>query len=44
VIEAAGGVVSDWRGGPAHQGGRILAAANSAIHAEALALLRHVPA
>ena len=23
VIEAAGGVVSDWRGGPAHRGGRV---------------------
>lgn len=40
VIEAAGGVVSDWQGGPAHQGGQILAAANPAIHAQALALLR----
>lgn len=39
VIEAAGGIVTDWQGGPAHQGGRVLAAANRAIHAEALALL-----
>ncbi len=39
VIEAAGGVVTDWQGRPAHAGGRILAAANRAIHAEALALL-----
>ncbi|MEZ5912713.1 MAG: inositol monophosphatase family protein [Paracoccaceae bacterium] len=39
VIEAAGGVVTDWQGGPAHDGGRILAAANPAIHAEALAIL-----
>lgn len=39
VIEAAGGIVTDWQGGPAHQGGRVLAAANPAIHAEALALL-----
>ena len=39
VIEAAGGVVSDWQGRPALDGGRILAAANRAIHAEALALL-----
>jgi histidinol phosphatase-like enzyme (inositol monophosphatase family) len=39
VIEAAGGIVTDWQGRPAHEGGRILAAANSAIHAEALALL-----
>ncbi|MCU0829219.1 MAG: inositol monophosphatase family protein [Tabrizicola sp.] len=39
VIQAAGGVVTDWQGRPAHDGGRILAAANAAIHAEALALL-----
>ncbi len=39
VIEAAGGVVTNWQGGPAHDGGRILAAANAAIHAEALELL-----
>ncbi len=39
VIEAAGGVVTDWQGRPAHDGGQILAAANPAIHAEALALL-----
>jgi histidinol phosphatase-like enzyme (inositol monophosphatase family) len=39
VIRAAGGVVTTWEGGPAHRGGRILAAANPAIHAEALALL-----
>ena len=39
VIEAAGGVVTDWQGGPCHQGGQVLAAANAAIHAEALALL-----
>jgi histidinol phosphatase-like enzyme (inositol monophosphatase family) len=39
VIEAAGGIVTDWQGRPAHDGGRVLAAANRAIHAEALALL-----
>ncbi len=39
VIEAAGGVVTNWQGGPCHQGGQVLAAANAAIHAEALALL-----
>lgn len=40
VIEAAGGVVTDWEGRPCHNGGRVLAAANAEIHAEALALLR----
>ncbi|WP_102226190.1 histidinol-phosphatase [Acidimangrovimonas sediminis] len=39
VIEAAGGIVTDWQGGPAHAGGRAIAAANPRIHAEALALL-----
>lgn len=39
VIEAAGGVVTDWKGNPCAQGGQILAAANRDIHAEALALL-----
>lgn len=43
VIEAAGGVVTDWTGGPAHRGGRVLAAANAAIHAEALAILSRAP-
>lgn len=40
LIQAAGGIVTDWEGGPAHHGGRIVAAANTAIHAEALAILR----
>ena len=39
VIEAAGGLVTDWQGRPVHQGGQVLAAANAGIHAEALALL-----
>lgn len=43
VIEAAGGIVTDWQGRPAHGGGRILAAANATIHAEALAVLSQVP-
>jgi len=39
VIEAAGGIVTDWQGRPAPQGGRIHAAANREIHAEAMAVL-----
>ncbi|WP_136682367.1 histidinol-phosphatase [Falsirhodobacter xinxiangensis] len=39
VIEAAGGIVTDWTGNPAHQGGRVIAAANPEIHAAALAYL-----
>lgn len=42
VIEAAGGVVTDWRGGPAHRGGRILAAGDRRVHAAALAVLSEV--
>jgi myo-inositol-1(or 4)-monophosphatase len=39
LIEAAGGIVTDWEGGPVHAGGRALAAANASVHAAALALL-----
>ena len=39
VIEAAGGIVTDWQGRPAPEGGRIIAAASPALHAEALQLL-----
>ncbi|MEP3330134.1 histidinol-phosphatase [Sedimentitalea sp.] len=39
VVQAAGGLVTDWHGKPAHLGGRALAAANPAIHAAALELL-----
>lgn len=42
VIEAAGGIVTDWEGGPAHEGGRVLAAAGRQQHAEALALLQGI--
>ncbi|PID35684.1 MAG: histidinol-phosphatase [Rhodobacterales bacterium] len=41
VVQAAGGIVTDWRGGPAHRGGQVIAAANREIHAEAL---RHLAA
>jgi myo-inositol-1(or 4)-monophosphatase len=40
VIEAAGGIVTNWDGAPAHNGGRVIAAANAAVHAEALAILK----
>ncbi len=39
VIEAAGGIVTDWQGRPCLNGGQVLAAANADIHAQALALL-----
>lgn len=40
VIEAAGGVVTQWDGSPAHDGGTALAAATPELHAAALALLK----
>jgi len=40
VIQAAGGVVTDWTGGPAHNGGRVIAASNASIHKQALELLQ----
>ena len=40
VIQAAGGLVTDWQGNLAHHGGRVLAAANAGIHAAALEILR----
>ncbi|MGR3495569.1 inositol monophosphatase family protein, partial [Citreimonas sp.] len=39
VVEAAGGIVTDWQGGPAREGGQVIAAANRDLHAQALALL-----
>lgn len=39
VIQAAGGIVTNWQGGAAHEGGRLLAAANPQIHRAALDIL-----
>lgn len=39
VVEAAGGIVTDWQGGPAHEGGQVIAAATSDLHKQALVLL-----
>ncbi|SEN77257.1 histidinol-phosphatase, inositol monophosphatase family [Paracoccus alcaliphilus] len=39
VIEAAGGIVTDWQGGPAIDGGQVIAAGSRELHAAALALL-----
>lgn len=40
VIEAAGGIVTNWQGEPVHMGGQILAAGNAHMHAQALEILR----
>jgi myo-inositol-1(or 4)-monophosphatase len=39
IIEGAGGVITTWDNGPAHNGGRIVAAGDQRVHAQAMALL-----
>jgi myo-inositol-1(or 4)-monophosphatase len=39
IVEGAGGVMTTWEGGPAIAGGRIVAAGDRRVHAEALRLL-----
>ena len=39
VIQAAGGLVTDWQGGPVHEGGRVLAAGGKEQHEAALSIL-----
>jgi len=39
VIEAAGGLVTDWQGGSAAHGGRVVAAGDAQVHAAALEVL-----
>jgi myo-inositol-1(or 4)-monophosphatase len=40
IIEGAGGIITDWSGQPAMRGGRIVAAGDARVHAEALELLQ----
>lgn len=40
VIQAAGGIVTDWEGGTVHDGGRALAAATPELHAKTLSILQ----
>ena len=40
IIEGAGGIVTTWENGPAHNGGRIVAAGDKRVHAQAMALLK----
>jgi histidinol phosphatase-like enzyme (inositol monophosphatase family) len=42
VIQAAGGVITDWQGNPAHDGGQVLAAGSPQLHAAAMRLLAGV--
>jgi myo-inositol-1(or 4)-monophosphatase len=40
IIEAAGGVITAWDGGPAAAGGFVVACGDPALHAELLPLLQ----
>ena len=42
IVEKAGGIFTDWRGGPAEKGGSVVAAATPALHRAALAMLASV--
>ena len=39
IVEAAGGLMTNWSGGPAGQGGQVIAAGDRQLHAQALDLL-----
>ena len=39
IITGAGGVITTWEGGPARDGGRIIAAGDKRVHAEAMKML-----
>jgi myo-inositol-1(or 4)-monophosphatase len=43
LIEAAGGVITDWQGGSAAHGGRVVAAGDARVHAAALQVLGRGP-
>ena len=43
ILEGAGCVVTDWQGGPAMGGGKVLAAATPALHSAAVAVLAAPP-
>lgn len=42
IVENAGGIVSDWKGGPAQEGGRIVACGDRTLHAAVLEVLASV--
>jgi len=39
IVEGAGGIITDWNGGPCAAGGRVIAAGDKRVHAEALKFL-----
>jgi myo-inositol-1(or 4)-monophosphatase len=42
IVENAGGVFTDWSGAPVGQGGRVIAAGDKRVHAEAVSMLSKV--
>jgi myo-inositol-1(or 4)-monophosphatase len=40
IITGAGGIITSWENGPAHAGGRIVAAGDKRVHAQALNILQ----
>jgi myo-inositol-1(or 4)-monophosphatase len=40
IIVGAGGVITTWEGGAPHAGGRIIAAGDKRVHAQAMDVLR----
>ena len=40
IVEGAGGIVTSWDGGPATNGGRVIAAGDRRVHEQALKLLK----
>ncbi|MEM1277165.1 MAG: histidinol-phosphatase [Pseudomonadota bacterium] len=43
LVQAAGGVVTDWKGRDGRWGGRVIAAGDQRVHAEALEILSQIP-
>ena len=39
IVEGAGGVVTDWGGGPVHEGGDVIACGDKRVHAQVLELI-----
>jgi myo-inositol-1(or 4)-monophosphatase len=39
IIKSAGGIVTDWEGNPAVNGGKVVAAANKRLHGDILSIL-----
>jgi histidinol phosphatase-like enzyme (inositol monophosphatase family) len=40
LIEQAGGIITNWQGGPAEMGGEVIAAGSAELHAQALEILK----